>query len=46
MKQVTKAYFLKYTAAHMTQCQKNKQPDQKVGKRPKQTFLQRRPTDG
>ena len=23
------------------QCQKNKQPSQKVGKRPKQTFLQR-----
>ena len=28
------------------QCQKNKQPNQKVGKRPKQTFLQRRCTDG
>ena len=26
--------------------QKNKQPNQKVGKRPKQTFLQRRHTDG
>ena len=25
---------------------KNKQPNQKVGKRPKQTFLQRRYTDG
>ena len=25
---------------------KNKQPNQKVGKRPKQTFLQRRRTDG
>ena len=25
---------------------KNKQINQKVGKRPKQTFLQRRPTDG
>ena len=25
---------------------KTKQCDQKVGKRPKQTFLQRRPTDG
>ena len=25
---------------------KNKQPNQKVGKRPKQTFLQRRHTDG
>ena len=28
------------------QCQKNKQPTQKVGKRPKLTFLQRRHTDG
>ena len=28
-----------------TQCQKNKQPDKKVGERPKQTFLQRRHTD-
>jgi len=35
-----------YKAAHTTQCQKNKQPNQKVGKRPKQTFLQRRHTDG
>ena len=31
---------------HTTQCQKNKQPSQKVGKRPKQTFLQRSHTDG
>ena len=29
-----------------TQYQKNKQPNQKVGKRPGQTFLQRRDTDG
>ena len=28
------------------QCPKSKQPNQKVGKRPKQTFLQRRHTDG
>ena len=28
------------------QCQKNKEPNQKVGKRPKQTFFQRRHTDG
>ena len=28
------------------QYQKNKQPDQKMGIRPKQTFLQRRHTDG
>ena len=34
-----------YKAAHTTQCQKNKQPNKKVGKRPKQTFLQRRHTD-
>ena len=26
--------------------QKSKQPNQKVGKRPKQTFLERRHTDG
>ena len=32
-------------AAHTTQDQKNKQPNLKVGKRPKQTFLQRH-TDG
>ena len=33
-------------AAHITQYQKNKQPNQKVGKRPKETFLQRRHTVG
>ena len=33
-------------AAHTTQSQKNKQPNQKVGRRPKQTFLQRRHKDG
>ena len=33
-------------AAHNTPYQKNKQPNQKVGKVPKQTFLQRRHTDG
>ena len=33
-------------AARTTQYQKNKQPTQKVGKRPKQTFLQRRHTNG
>ena len=38
--------FQNIQAAHTTQCQKNKQPNQKVGKRPKQTFLQRRDTDG
>ena len=30
----------------LIQCQKNKKPNQKVGKRPKQAFLQRRHTDG
>jgi len=34
-----------FTSLHATQYQKNKQPNQKVGKRPKQTFLQRH-TDG
>ena len=32
--------------AHAAQYQKNKQPNQKVGQRIKQTFLQRRHTDG
>ena len=36
----------KIQAVHITQYQKNKQPNQKVGKIPKQTFLQRRHTDG
>ena len=31
--------------AHAAQYQKNKQPNQKVGRRPKQTFLQTRHTD-
>ena len=38
--------FQNIQAAHTTQCQKSKQLNQKVGKRPKQTFLQRRHTDG
>ena len=38
--------FQNIQAAHTTQYQKNKQPNQKVGKRPKQTFLQRRHIDG
>ena len=32
--------------AHTNQYQKNKQPNQKVDKRPKQIFLQRRHADG
>ena len=31
---------------HTPQYQKNKQPNQKTGRRPKQTLLQRRHTDG
>ena len=46
MKQLTKINYQNIQAAHTTQCQKNKQPNQKVGKRPKQTFLQRRHADG
>ena len=37
--------FQNMQAAHTTPCQKNKPPHQKVGKRPTQTFLQRRHTD-
>ena len=37
--------FQNIQAAHTTQYQKNKQPNQKVGKRSKLTFLQRH-TDG
>ena len=37
--------YTMYTSTHTTQYQKNKQPNQKVGKRPKQTFLQRRHID-
>ena len=32
--------------AHVAQYQKNKQPNHKMGRRPKQTFLQRRHTEG
>ena len=38
--------FQNIQAAHTTQCQKNKKPNQKVRKRPKQTFFQSRHTDG
>ena len=37
--------FQNIPAAHTNQSQKNKQPNQKVGKRPKYMFLQRRHTD-
>ena len=33
-------------ATPVAQFQKNKQPNQKVGQRTKQTFIQRRHTDG
>ena len=33
-------------ATPIAQFQKNKKPNQKMGQRTKQTFLQRRPTDG
>ena len=45
MKQRTRINFQNIQAAHTTQYQRNKQPNQKVGKRPKHTFLQRH-TDG
>ena len=38
--------FQDIQAVYTTQYQKNKQPNQKVGKRPKQIFLQRRHIDG
>ena len=39
-------HFQNIQAGHTIQYQNNKQPNQKVRKRPKQTFLQRRHTDG
>ena len=38
--------FQNIQAAHTTQYQENQQPNQKVGKRPRHTFIQRRHTDG
>ena len=47
MKQLTKKTNLKnIQATPAAQFQKNKQPNQKVGQRTKQTFLQRRHIDG
>ena len=40
------ANFQNTQTANLAQCQRNKQPIKKVGRRPKQTFLQRRYTDG
>ena len=45
-KETTDNGFQNVQAAQTTQNQGNEQPNQKVGKRPKQTFLQRRHTDG
>ena len=42
MKQWQRINFQNIQAAHTTQCQRTKKPNQKVGKRPEQTFLQRR----
>ena len=38
--------FQNIQTAHTTQYQKNEQPNQKVSRRHKKTFLQRRHTDG
>ena len=38
--------FQNIQAAHTTQYQESKQPDQTVGKGPEETFLQRRHADG
>ena len=47
MKQLTKNFHLEnIQATPAAQFQKDKQPNQKMGLRTKQTFLQRRHTDG
>ena len=43
---ISKIIYFAYTAAQADQYQKNKQSNQKVGKRPTQTFLQRIHIDG
>ena len=45
MKQLTRINVQNLQVAHAAQYQKNKQPNPKTGRRPKQTFLQRRYTD-
>ena len=45
MEHLQRINFQYVQAAHTTQYQKNRQPNQKMGKRPKQTFPQRH-TDG
>ena len=46
MKQLTKNEFQTIQTAHVAQHQKNKQYNQKMGQRTKQTFFQRRHIDG
>ena len=41
-----KRLIFKIQIVHTAQYQKNKQPSQKMGRRPKQIFLQRRRIDG
>ena len=41
-----KGFFQNIQTAHTAQYQKNKQPNQKMGRRSKKTFLQRRHADG
>ena len=45
MKQLQRINLQNLQAAHAAQYQKNKQPNPKMGRRPKQTFLQRRYKD-
>ena len=44
--EATDKEYQKYTRNPAAQFQKNKRPNQKIGQRTKQTFLQRRHTDG
>ena len=44
--ETTDKEFPKYISSSYNSTPEKKQPSQKVGKRPKQTFLQRRHTDG
>ena len=46
MKQQKKVILKNIQATPATQFQKNKWPNQKMGQKTKQTFLQRRHTDG
>ena len=46
MKKLTRINLQNLQAAHAAQYQKNKQPNPKMRRRPKQTFLQRRHKDG